>query len=412
MSILISDSHPIPMPLKVANNQLVMGGFKPEQLVAIAGQTPCYIYDSQVVKDKVAQLRGELPKNIAIHYAIKANPMPSLVSKMAQWVDGLDVASARELQIALASGASIANISMAGPGKSEHDIQAAVASGVTINLESTRQFEQACDAANKLGTRAKLAVRVNPDFQLKGAGMKMSGGAQQFGIDVEPAIELIQRILASEHDFIGLHIFTGSQNLIADAIVQAHNGIFALAARIQQAINAPIKKLNIGGGLGVVYFPGEKPVELSPIRDNLNALLKQYQTTFSDTQIIMELGRYLVAEAGAYLCRVVDTKSSQGELFAITDGGLHHHLAASGNFGQVFRKNYPVVKAAQIQSESQQEVHIVGPLCTPLDILAKKVSLPPLQVGDLIAVLQSGAYGFTASPHQFLSHPAPVEILV
>jgi diaminopimelate decarboxylase len=213
-------------------------------------------------------------------------------------------------------------------------------------------------------------------------------------------------------EFMGFHIFSGSQNLRPEAIIEAQSKTFELAFRLADSAPSPVRWLNIGGGLGVPYFPGEQRIELTAIADNLAPLLALSQERLPGAEIVMELGRYFVAESGIYVCEVVDKKVSRGETFLITNGGLHHHLAVSGNFGQVIRKNYPVCIGNRVLSEETEVVSVVGPLCTPLDILADKMALPVAHPGDLFVVFQSGAYGYSASPRDFLSHPHPVEVFL
>ncbi|MEH6567738.1 MAG: pyridoxal-dependent decarboxylase, exosortase A system-associated [Halioglobus sp.] len=397
---------------EVVDNCLQIGG---RSLVDIAdqfGHTPFYVYDRAVMHSKVAKLRECLPKGIHLHYAIKANPMPEVVNYMAGLTDGLDVASAAELRVALASGTDPRQISFAGPGKSDEDLAAAVTSGVIINMESEGEMARIVKLAEATGAHPRVAIRVNPDFELKTSGMKMGGGPKPFGVDAERVPAMLEQLATLPLDFMGFHIFSGSQNLRPEAIIEAQTKTFDLACRLAESAPVPIKWLNIGGGLGVPYFPGELPLELSQISENLAELLIQYSQKLPDTEIVMELGRYLVAEAGVYVCRVIDRKMSRGETFLITNGGLHHHLAASGNFGQVIRKNYPVCIGNRVIAPELESVSVVGPLCTPLDILADKMALPKADVGDFVVVFQSGAYGYTASPHNFLSHPAPAEILI
>ena len=338
--------------------------------------------------------------------------MPEVVSHLAALTDGLDVASHGELEVALATGTTPAEISFAGPGKSSEDLRAAVAAGVIINLESAGEMERIAHTGAELGTQPRVSVRVNPDFELKTSGMKMGGGPKPFGVDAEQVPALLGRLAELSLDFRGFHIFSGSQNLKVDAIIEAQANTFELAYRLADHAPGPVRWLNIGGGFGVPYFPGENRLDLRPVSEQLECLLAESSKRLPQAEIVIELGRYLVAEAGIYVCEVVDRKESRGEIFLVTNGGLHHHLAASGNFGQVIRKNYPVCVGNRLQSEAMEEVSVVGPLCTPLDILADKMELPRADVGDLIVVFQSGAYGYSASPHQFLSHPAPVQILV
>ena len=397
------------------DNDLLVNGLSVQRVKQIAGQTPFYVYDRQVIRQNILLLRDNLPDAIKLHYAVKANPMPQLVSYIQSQVDGLDVASGKELSIAINSGMTANDISFAGPGKSENELSMAIAAGITINVESFNELKRIKSLTEKCDYPAKVALRVNPDFELKSSGMKMGGGAQQFGIDAELIPDAINIIRDYEFDLQGLHIFTGSQNLNVDHIMSAHENIFKLADQISQQNGIAFKYLNIGGGLGIPYFPGEKEIDDEGIRqigDALDMLIERYHQSFADTEIIMELGRYLVGNAGLYVCEVTDIKESRGKTFVIVNGGLHHHLAASGNFGQVIRKNYPVAVANKINQPVDKAVQIVGPLCTPLDILANQYELPKIEMGDLIAIYQSGAYGYTASPRDFLSHLQPVEILV
>lgn len=394
-------------------DELLINGVPLRQLALRVGQTPFYAYDRSVIANKIEQLRTMLEDNAHIHFAIKANPMPALVDFIAPLIDGLDVASGKELKVALDSGLAPNNISFAGPGKNPTELLMAIASGVTINIESELELQRIIELSESHHLNARVAVRVNPDFQLKTSGMKMAGGPQQFGIDAERVPAVLGTIKHSPSlQFRGLHIFTGSQNLNAEAIIEAHSNIYQLACELKSAADIDLPTLNIGGGFGIPYFPGETELNLLPVVENLKRLNQKFEDHFETTEIILELGRYLVGDAGVFVSSVTDLKLSREEQFAIVDGGLHHHLAASGNFGQVIRKNYPVAIGNKMNQTKSQEVTVVGPLCTPLDLLAKKMMLPPVEVGDLVVIFQSGAYGFTASPKEFLSHQPPVEVLV
>ena len=392
--------------------QLLVNGHPLNLLQYQAGQTPFYAYDRSVIHQKVESLRHYMPSALKLHYAMKANPMPAVVNYMATLVDGLDVASGNELRVALNSGMDGHSISFAGPGKQRKELEMAVASQTTVNVESLNELALLRDISDQIGIRARVAIRVNPDFELKGSGMKMGGGSQQFGIDAEVVPDALKLISDYGLHYRGLHIFTGSQNLNPDAVIAAHKAIFELAHRLQGSAKSELESLNIGGGLGLPYFPGEKTIDLIPIAEHLTDAMADFTRTHGNTEIAMELGRYLVGDSGIYVARVIDIKQSRGTKFAIIDGGLHHHLAASGNFGQVIRKNYPVAVGNKMHQPAEEAVQVVGPLCTPLDLLANKYELPQLEIGDLIVIYQSGAYGFSASPRDFLSHPHPVEILV
>jgi diaminopimelate decarboxylase len=242
--------------------------------------------------------------------------------------------------------------------------------------------------------------------------MKMGGGPKQFGVDAEEVPVMLNRIGRLGLDFEGFHIFSGSQNLKVAAIQEAHEKTLQLGIALAQHAPGTVRLLNIGGGFGVPYFPGDEPLDLQAVGENLRRLLPEAKRQLPQARVVIELGRYLVAEAGIYVCRVVERKKSRGKVFLITDGGLHHHLAASGNFGQVIRKNYPVAVGNKVGGNVRETVSVVGPLCTPLDLLADQMEMSYAEAGDLIVVFQSGAYGLTASPTAFLGHPPPAEVLV
>ena len=396
----------------VVDDCLHIGGLPVSALAARVGQTPFYAYDRAQLSARVQQLRAAMPAELSIHYAVKANPMPALVQHMAGLVDGLDVASARELRVALDAGMPPAEISFAGPGKASCELEAAVAAGITINLESETELARVAAIAEHSGRTPHVAIRVNPDFELKSSGMKMSGGPKAFGVDAERVPAMLARIGELGLHFRGLHIFSGSQNLRPETLIEAQQQTFELALRLAEEAPARLEMLNIGGGFGIPYFPGEQPLDLAPVGEHLAQRLPQVRERLPETEIILELGRYLVGEAGVYVAEVLDRKESRGQTFLITNGGLHHHLAASGNFGQVIRKNYPVVVGNRVRGSERELVNVVGPLCTPLDVLAQQMELARAEIGDLIVVFQSGAYGYSASPTRFLSHPEPLEVLV
>jgi len=410
-----SPPRPLHAPMTqfpVMDDCLQVGGLPLPQLAARIGRTPFYAYERRLLAERVAQLRAQLPDAVQLHYAVKANPMPALVSFMAGLVDGLDVASLGELRVALDTGLPTAEISFAGPGKLPVELRAAIAAGITLNLESERELETVGRLGAELGIRPRVAVRVNPDFELKSSGMKMGGGPKQFGVDAERAPDLLRRIGELDLEFQGFHIYTGSQNLRAEALVEAQNLTFELSLRLAEHAPGPVRVFNIGGGFGIPYFPGDLPLDLEPIGANLERWLPRVAERQPQAKVVIELGRYLVGEAGIYVAEVIDRKLSRGQVFLITNGGLHHHLAASGNFVQVIRKNYPVVVGNRVTGRERVVVSVVGPLCTPLDLLAERMEMAKAEVGDLIVVFQSGAYGLSASPTAFLSHPGPVEVLV
>lgn len=412
-----SSEHQLPVhapmnQFKVTAGQLLVGGIPLERLAERVGQTPFFAYDRQLLQMRVAELRAALPKSVKLHYAMKANPMPALVGVMTSLVDGIDVASGGELKIALDAGANPAEISFAGPGKRFNELKQAIAAGVLVNVESLREVEELARISAELGQTARIAVRVNPDFELKGSGMKMGGGPKQFGVDAETVPELLAKIGRAGLSFEGFHLFAGSQNLNAQSICEAQQQSYQLALRLAVDAPAPVRFLNLGGGFGIPYFPGERRLDIHPIAENLKELSHRASLEMPAATLVIELGRYLVGEAGIYVARVVDRKISRGQTFLVVDGGLNHHLSASGNFGQVIRKNYPVAIGNRMESGPALTASVVGPLCTPLDLLADRMQLADAVPGDLVVIFQSGAYGASASPQQFLGHPASIEVLV
>lgn len=395
-----------------ADGELLINGQKVSRVAAMAGYTPFYAYDRSLIDARVGLLRRLLPAGVQLHYAMKANPMPALVSFMAPRVDGLDVASGGELRIALDAGMAPSRISFAGPGKTAEELRQALAAGVLLNVESSREVELLASLSEESGWPARVAVRINPDFEIRSSGMRMGGGAKPFGVDAEAVPQLLRRIGSLGLAFEGFHIYAGSQNLNADALIDMQRRSFELMLRLASDAPSPPRTLNIGGGFGIPYFPGEQPLELEPVCAALASVVADARMTLPGADLVLELGRYLVGEAGLYICRVLDRKVSRGQIFIVVDGGMHHHLAASGNFGQVIRRNFPVAVANRIDGVANEKVNVVGPLCTPLDVLGDKVDLAEAGPGDLIAVFQSGAYGYSASPTAFLAHPEPAELLV
>ncbi len=415
MSLTPPRPLPVHAPLSqfpTQGDELVVGGEPLSRLAARVGQTPFYAYDRAALRTRVAHLRQMLPASVKLHYAMKANPMPAVVGFMAGLVDGIDVASGGELKVALDAGADPQEVSFAGPGKRDAELRQAVASRVLVNIESAREIGVLAQVSQTLGLPARVAVRVNPDFELKGSGMKMGGGPKQFGVDVEQMPALLAEVGRAGLAFEGFHLFAGSQNLRAESICEAQQKSYALALRLAEHAPAPVRFLNLGGGFGIPYFPGEQRLDIAPIGDNLQGLVQRAQREMPQASLVIELGRYLVAEAGVYVTRIVDRKLSRGHVYLVTDGGLNHHLSASGNFGQVVRKNYPVAIGNRMASEASELASVVGPLCTPLDLLADRMNLPVAQENDLVVVFQSGAYGASASPQAFLGHAPCLEVLV
>ncbi len=403
---------PIPGGYEVMDGELAIGGRTASDLVKSAGRTPLFVYSRAHLDRRCEELRAALPERIGINYAVKANPHADVISHMAPLVDGFDIASSGELAMLERAGIDAARVSFAGPGKRDDELEAAIAAGVTLNCESEGEAQRSLAIGQRIGKAPRMAIRVNPDFELKGSGMKMGGGAKPFGVDADRVPDLARTLIAQGAEWRGLHIFTGSQALSADAIIEAQGNVLNLAAKLSVEIGASLPKLNMGGGFGIPYFPNDVALDLTAVGKALHAYVANCPAELSDTELCLELGRYLVGEAGVYLCRVIDKKVSHGTTYLVTDGGLHHQLAASGNFGTVVRRNYPVAIASRYAAEADEVVNVVGCLCTPLDRLADAALLPKADVGDLVAVFCAGAYGASASPAAFLGHGPAAELLV
>ena len=403
---------PIPDGYAAIDGELAIGGRKVSELVAEAS-TPLFVYSRAHLDRRVAELRAAMPERLAIHYAVKANSWQPVLKHMTGLVDGFDIASGGELKMVTDAGIDPALVSFAGPGKRDWELEAAITAGATLNCESENEARRALAIAGRMGKSPRIAIRVNPDFELRGSGMKMGGGAKPFGLDAERVPALAREVIDAGANWQGLHIFTGSQALDADAIAETQGNVLDLADRLAREIgNGPLPKLNMGGGLGIPYFSGDTPVDLRTAGERLAERFQTLPETLQNTELCIELGRYLVGEAGVYLCTVVDRKDSHGETYVITDGGLHHQLAASGNFGTVVRRNYPVTIASRFDAAPEEEANVVGCLCTPLDRLADKAHLPRAEVGDIVAVFCAGAYGASASPAMFLGQGPAQELLV
>lgn len=400
---------PIPPEFRADGDGMLLIGGARADVLARANDTPLFVYDASMVAARIARFRAAFP-GIGLHYALKANPFAPLAERIAAQVDGIDIASAGEARIAIGAGMAPARLSFAGPGKRDDELEFAIQAGVTLNLESAAEAERALAIAARLATTPRLAVRVNPDFELRGSGMRMGGGAKPFGVDAARVPALVRRIVASGADFRGFHIFAGSQSLDADAIIEAQAATIALAAGLAGEAGVRPKRLNLGGGFGIPYFAGDAALDIERIGAALAGAARP--EVLAETEFCLELGRWLVGECGVYLTRVIDRKESGGQVFLIVDGGLHHQLAASGNFGTVVRRNYPIAVPGRLGAEAEETVSVCGCLCTPLDLLGNQVALPRADAGDLVAIFLAGAYGASASPAAFLGHPPAGEVVV
>lgn len=405
--------------IEVSDDKLAFDGHCIESVAKRVGRTPFYAHSTAALHRRVSLARAMLPAGVQLHYAVKANPHEPVVRFLASRVDGADVASIGELRLALASGFSPEHIGFAGPGKRADEIAEAIECGVTVTAESELQLRAIADAANRsqrngrAGQRAQAAIRVNPAHELRASGMRMGGGASAFGIDEEQVPQVLDLADRLGVRVVGLHFYPGSQNLRAEAVAEALRANAAAARRLMGK-RQDWQWLNLGGGFGVPYAAGEREIDAAPIKAALADIVESRSDKGPETARLtlrIELGRYLVADAGIYVCQVIDRKVSRGRTMVVVDGGLHHNQAAAGNFGQVIKRPYPLMNATH-PNAPLEAVDIVGPLCTPMDSFGRDVRIPQPLVGDLIVVLRSGAYGRSASPVGFLGHGDCSEVLL
>jgi len=399
---------------EIRDNEICVAGKSIIELDNRGIKPPCFIYSKQVIENKIKLLRDSLPSSIKIHYSIKANPFPALVSFVKEHVDGLEVSSMTEMKVALASGMESSNICLTGPGKSYEELEIAVKNGIVISAESSLELHRLDEIGTEIMHKPSVIIRINPNYTQKRAGMKMASGSSQFGIDAEQVPKLLEWVKDSCIDLHGFHVYSGSQILDAEAINFSQTKTIELVKELLKSYGKPIKTLNMGGGFGIPYFTKHTPLDLQAVAKNMHALQTDISNLSSEQTIntIIELGRFIVGESGIYFCKIVDRKVSRGKTYLVTNGGMHHQLAASGNLGQRNRKNFPVFIANKINSNEKEIVNIVGKLCTPLDIIGDELEISKADVGDYVAVMQSGAYGYSASPVNFLSQPNAEEYLI
>ena len=399
----------------VRSSELVLGDRTVSELSRQVS-TPFYAYNADAVVERIAQVRAALGTETTLYYSLKANPSLGLCQVIARQRVGAEVASIGELLIAEKAGFNPIRTIFAGPAKTDEELELAVRMGIqSINAESPGELDRINRIAEGVGKVARVSLRVNPAKASKGAQMRMGGGSQQFGIDEELLGPVLDRFrICSNIQIIGLHMYTGTQMFDPDSVLEHFNHVADTASAMASRLGRSLEMVDFGGGFGVPYFEGMREFPLDAFARGYRNVVDRCKSEnrLSAAQLVVELGRYLTAEAGIYVTRVVDVKQSRGKTYVVTDGGMNHHLAATGNFGQVFRKPYPMALVNRLDALPDNETCIAGPCCTPLDVFAQKIDFPTVRPGDLIGVFCSGAYGFSASSLSFLSHPTPAEVMV
>lgn len=391
--------------------------FAQAPLEDIIGQygTPLYLYHAGCAQERAEALRRRLNFTTRLYYAVKANPNPDLLKAMRGHVDGLDISSGGELQSGLDCGYDPAHFSFAGPGKRDEELELAIRSTIgSISVESVNELARIDRIAGELGQTALISVRVNPQKLFRAFAIKMGGRASQFGVSEEDLPLFFQALKETRHcRLVGLHIYSGTQCLDGEALIENVKNTLSIAKRVITEFHHPLQKVNLGGGFGIPYYEGQTALDGEALAGTLSALVESFvaESGNPNTRALLELGRYLTAPAGLYLARIIDKKVSRERTYCVLDGGMNHHLPASGNFGQVIRKNYRVVNLSKATGEPET-VTLVGPLCTSIDVMGDNVRLAAPEIGDVVAFGDSGSYAFTASPHRFLSHPTPPEVII
>lgn len=400
---------------KMSGGELHIGGVSVGSIANRFG-SPLFVYDAAVLDRKLAHLRYTLPQQFQIYYSVKANPNQAILRRFLGKGCGLEIASGGEFYQAIQAGCSPDNILFAGPGKTEAELEFVLKQGIgELHVESSLEIKRVSALCRRLGIRARVALRINPKGESQGGAMRMGGKAAPFGVDEEQVDGVLDQILSDPVlEFQGIHLFAGTQILDDSILINQYRKGLEIANRVAQRLHHPLHTVDFGGGLGIPYFAQEQELNLDRLREPLQILMDEirHDPMFAGTTFIVEPGRFLVGESGIYVTRVTDIKVSRGKTFLILDGGMNHHLAASGNLGQVIKRNFPVAILNKLQEDAADVVDLVGPLCTPLDTLGRDVCLPKAEVGDLIGIFQSGAYARAASPLGFLSHPSPCEVMV
>lgn len=389
-----------------------------EDLIRLAEEyeTPFYYYDGNDMHDRYHAVRQILDNRVDIFLSLKANPNVALAKLFQSWGSGVEVASIGELSLALAAGYSPEQIIFSGPGKRITELKAAIEANIySIIAESLQELEHIQSLSREKGKITKVAVRINPDNDLSPSSIKMAGIARQFGIDESQLDSFFNTLKACPNVcFSGIHVYLGTQNLKDDRILDGFKYTIKIADQLYEKYGVECNIINFGGGFGIPYFPHEQPLDMKSLIHELNQLISSLEhKIYSKTRFIIESGRYLLAQSGAYVVKILYSKISKGERFYIVDGGMHHNAGATFR-GRFIRNNYEI-KAVPMKKNTlnppMEKANVVGPLCTPEDCLGKSVVLEHLEPGDLIYVLDSGAYGLTYSPHSFLSHQMPLELL-
>lgn len=391
---------------------LHIGGASSVELVEKFGE-PLYVYDGETIVRQVRRLRTALPLGVQIFYSVKANPNISIITLLRDIVDGFEVSSWGELYAAQYARVNPQCMIFVGPAKSDFELRQALTSKVgCLVVDSEGELNRLDEIASELRCRGPVALRVNPNLDVPGPKLRMGGAPRQFGIDEDHVGSVLELAMNLRNISIqGLHTYVGTRILDYKAVICNTAAILDFACRLSRSVGVDFEFVDIGGGLGVPYYPGEIDFDVEKCGAEMDLLIKEFRRSLPKTRVIIELGRFLVADSGTYITRVRGIKTSRQDEFALVSGGMNHLMAATAA-GSLIKQHFPIVVLNKFNWVSTKEINVCGPLCTPSDVLAKHAKTPPVVDGDLIGIQKAGAYGLTASPVHFLSHATPAEVLV
>ncbi len=374
--------------------------------------TPLYVYDFQRLLKQYGSIREALPASFNLFYSMKANPLLGIGALFQKLGCGVEIASGGELYAALMAGFQPENIIFTSPGKTDEELKYAISEDIfCINIESIEEAVMIDRIARAQAKTVNIAIRINPNFNYLTTGLTMTGIPSQFGIEKAQLKEAYCVINKLNHvKPIGVSVYMGTQALEAENIILNTKEIIKLALEVADDFGFKLKYLNLGGGFGIPYFANDRSLDMDELSKGMKMLWFHYREELKDTRIIAESGRFLIADSGCYLTKILYRKKSKGNSYLICDGGSNHHGTAAF-LGRYIRDNFPI----RILSKDGQgeEVTITGPLCTPVDVIGQKVKVPHNTMpGDIVIIEKAGAYGLTNSPVLFLSHAIPKEVMV
>jgi diaminopimelate decarboxylase len=377
-------------------------------LEEIAGKhpTPLYVYSAAAVRTKYRLLKDRFP-SFDICYSLKANPNPAVCEVLVRVGAGAEVSSAAELATALAAGFARDSIVYVAPVKVPADIERALTSGIhAIVVDSAQELEIIEQQAARLGRSARVLLRINTKETQPEAKEIMVGGPSKFGFDEERVVAELAGLKLERARIAGIQVYSASQVLDNVWLGTHIEYVLKLARRLSRELGFRLETVDFGGGFGVPQSEGDTELDLAGLAEAVAAPLGEFRAENPNCRLLFESGRYLAAEAGVFVTRIVRVKESRGRVFAICDGGMNAFSRP------VFmRIQHPVRLLNRLDEQATAQVDVCGPICTPLDCIARDAYLPMPKAGDLVGLVNAGAYGYTMSLLHFMSRGHPAELL-